>query len=391
MDHQGLRVADVRHVRQQLDRIDELPAGLQPALDAEADQPSVPFLQVFRRNGMAGIVRQSRIRHPVHQRMFLEPAGDFKGIFRMALLPQRQRLQPQQELVGVEGTERRADVAQQGHPHLQDKGHVPEPGHISERIPEHQPVIARIGLGELREFPVIPLEPARVHDHPADGGAVAADILRRGTGQDVDTVVERPDQPDADGVVRHHGDPVFMGDFRNRLEVRHVQLRVADRFHVDRPRPRRDRLAERLRIARVDEPDRPPQLGERVVEQLVGAAVEVVPRHDLVAQPRDRQQRERDGRLPRGDAQRGRSALDRGDALLEHVRRGVHQPRVDVTELLQREQVRGMLGALEHVGRGLVDRDRPRAGRRVGLLPRVQGQGVDSRCAHFRISYSFVF
>ena len=109
------------------------------------------------------------------------------------------------------------------------------------------------------------------------------------------------------------------------------------------------------------------------MEQLVGSAVEVVGRHDLVAQPRDREQGVRDRRLSRRDAQRAGSAFDRGDPLFEDVRRRVHQPRVDVAEFLQREQIRGVLRALEHVRGGLVDRDRARSRCRVGLLSSVQG------------------
>ena len=57
--------------------------------------------------------------------------------------------------------------------------------------------------------------------------------------------------------------------------------------------------------------------------------------------------------------------------LLEHVGRGVHQPRVDPAQLLQGEQVGGVFGALEHVAGGLMDGHGPRAGRRVGRLPGV--------------------
>ena len=50
----------------------------------------------------------------------------------------------------------------------------------------------------------------------------------------------------------------------------------------------------------------------------------------------------RDGEELRGVARRGRerrdAALERGDPLLEDVRRRVHDPRVDVPELLQREE-----------------------------------------------------
>ena len=110
------------------------------------------------------------------------------------------------------------------------------------------------------------------------------------------------------------------------------------------------------------------------MEELVGAAVKVVGRDDLVAHLRDVQQGQRGRRLPGRNAQRARAALDRGDALLEHVGGRVHDPRVDVAELLEGEQVRRVVGVFEDVGGRLVNRHGPRAGGRVGDLAGVQRQ-----------------
>ena len=163
-----------------------------------------------------------------------------------------------------------------------------------------------------------------------------------------------------------------MGDLRDGLEVGHVELGIADGFDVERAGLGGDGLAEGSRVARVDEFDRAAQLGERVVEELVGAAVEVVARHDFVAEAGDGQQGVGDGRLSGGDGEGAGAAFERRDALFEHVGRGVHQPRIDVAEFLQREKIRRVFRTLEHVGRGLVDGDRARSGRRIRLLSRMQ-------------------
>ena len=81
-----------------------------------------------------------------------------------------------------------------------------------------------------------------------------------------------------------------------------------------------------------------------------------------------------DGRLPGRHGQRAGPAFDRGDALLEDVGGRIHQARVDVPEFLQREQIGGVLGALEDVRRRLVDRHGARAGGRIGNLAGVQRQ-----------------
>ena len=82
------------------------------------------------------------------------------------------------------------------------------------------------------------------------------------------------------------------------------------------------------------------------------------------------EQGERLGGLAAGDQQRADAALERGDALLDRGLRRVHDPGVDVAELLEREQVRGVVGVVEGVGGGLVDRQGPGVGgARPGVWP----------------------
>ena len=73
-----------------------------------------------------------------------------------------------------------------------------------------------------------------------------------------------------------------------------------------------------------------------------------------------------------GDGERRRAAFERRDALLQHGAGRVADARVDVAERLQAEQRGGVVDVVEDEGRGLVDRRRARARRRVGL-----GAGVD--------------
>ena len=86
-------------------------------------------------------------------------------------------------------------------------------------------------------------------------------------------------------------------------------------------------------------------------------------------------QRECRRRLARSQRQSGRPTLEGGDALLEHVVGRVHDARIDVAELLQREQIARVLGVAELVGRRLIDRHRDRAGGRVGTPAGVQKHG----------------
>ena len=133
------------------------------------------------------------------------------------------------------------------------------------------------------------------------------------------------------------------------FKVRHVELRIADRFGINGFRARGNRFLKGREIVGRDEFDGDTQPGECVVKKVVRAAVEVVRRDDLVACLRDIQQRQRDGRLAAGDRQGPDAAVDGGDALLQHVGGRVHQAGVDVAELLQAEEIGGVLGVLELV------------------------------------------
>jgi hypothetical protein len=63
---------------------------------------------------------------------------------------------------------------------------------------------------------------------------VTADELGRGIHDDVNAVLERAQQVRRDGVVEDQRDGSGVRHLREALEVRHVELGVADRFSVDR-------------------------------------------------------------------------------------------------------------------------------------------------------------
>ena len=79
-----------------------------------------------------------------------------------------------------------------------------------------------------------------------------------------------------------------------------------------------------------------------------------------------------DAACPLAERQSRDAPFERGDALLEHVGGRIHDPGIDVAEFLEREQVGGVLGALELIGGGLVDRHRDGAGGRIGAPTGVQ-------------------
>ena len=96
---------------------------------------------------------------------------------------------------------------------------------------------------------------------------------------------------------------------------------------------------------------------------------------EIVAGVADVLHGEQRGRLARGERERGDAAFERGDALLEHRLGRVHDAGVDVAELLEREQVGRVLGRIELIGGGLIDRHRDRGGGRIGAIAGMQNDG----------------
>jgi hypothetical protein len=96
--------------------------------------------------------------------------------------------------------------------------------------------------------------------------------------------------------------------------------------------------------------------------------------HHVVARLQQRHERHRLGGHAAGRGDGGASAFERSHALLQRGHRGIGQPRIDVAEGLQVEQARGVLGAVEHEARRLVDGQGARAGGRIRDLAGVDGE-----------------
>ena len=80
-------------------------------------------------------------------------------------------------------------------------------------------------------------------------------------------------------------------------------------------------------------------------------------------------------RLAGRDAHRLHAAFEGGDAAVEHVGRRVADPAVAVAGRFEIEQGGAMLGAVEFIGGGLIDRHRNGAGRWVAVITAVHGDG----------------
>ena len=151
---------------------------------------------------------------------------------------------------------------------------------------------------------------------------------------------------------------------------------------------RSDGGAEAVEIARLDERGRDAEARQRVGEEIDAAAIERGRRDDMVAGAEQR----RDGKMHRRHAarraHRADAVFERRQPLFQHRRRRIGNARVDVAGALQVEQAGGMIGIVEHIRGGLIDRHRARARDRIGMLPGMQAQGLER--GRFRRGHAFL-
>ena len=163
-----------------------------------------------------------------------------------------------------------------------------------------------------------------------------------------------------------------MRDRRDLRNIENIHARIGDRFAIEHARIRPDGFTEILRIVGLDEGRLDSQPAKRNRELRNRPAIQGCGRHHMIARLHQAGEREELRRLPAGSGQRRHAAFERCHALLEDIGRGVHDARVNIAELLQPEQGGGMIGILEDERRRLIDRHGACAGRRIGLLPRMQ-------------------
>ena len=165
-------------------------------------------------------------------------------------------------------------------------------------------------------------------------------------------VLDRLRQDRRERVVDQQRQPELVGRIGDGPDVRDVEARVADRLDVEGPGPVVGQGGEVLGRVALDPSHLDPEAGQGVGEQVVGAAVQAGRADDVVAGTCQVEDRQGFRCLSAGQSEARHAALERRDALLEDVGGGIHDPGVDVPELLEREEPRGVAGVLEVVGAG---------------------------------------
>ena len=304
------------------------------------------------------------------------------GVLEMTLHAEAERLDPLQRQERVERRGGGAQVSKQLHASL-DRVRTG-----AERRVEGEAVIGRIGVDHAAVFAVCGVvEASALDDGAADRGGVAADELGGRVNDDVGAPLDR-----VDAIGRRHGvvdderNPEFMGERRDALDVEHVVSRVGEHLTEVRPGVLLGGVAPLIEVVGIlDEGHLDAELGQSVMQQVVGSAVQRRRRHEVLPRLHDVEDGQRRSRLPRGHRKRagqpdrrGERPFERGESGLENALGGVHETGVDVADLAEREKVGRMIGVTELIGGRLIDRHDRRASGRIRLLTGVDLPGLET-------------
>ena len=279
MDDQRFDVGDVGKQREDLQGVDEAEGLLLAALDLEGEDGAAAVREVLQVGRVVRVVRQGGVIDLGDLRVLRQEVDDLQGVRNVPLDAQGEGFQALQEDETADGRERGAGVAQQ------DGAGADDVGERAHGVGEDDPVVAVLGLRELREFARgLPVEAPGIDDYAADGGAVATDELGRGMDHDVGAVLDGPDEEGRrEGIVHDERDLVAVRDGRDLLDVDDVAVGVAEGLDEEEFRLGADRFFEIIEVDRIDEGGRDAVGDERVLQEVVGAAVDGLGRHDVVA------------------------------------------------------------------------------------------------------------
>ena len=390
VDDQALHVSDVGQQREDLQVVDELKGFLLAALDVEGEDGRTAVGEVLLVQGVVGMVGQAGMIDVGHLRVMVQELHDLLGVLVVAVQAQRQGLGALQQQPGVERADAGTGVTQD------DGADVGNKGGGAGSVHEANAVIAGVRLGESRELAAgLPVELAGIDDDAAQGGAVAADELGGGVNNNVSAVLNGADQVrGAEGVVDDQGQAVLVGNLGNGVNVGNVRVGVAQGLQVDGAGVLLDGVLDLGQIVGIHKGGGHAESGQGVLQQVGGAAVDGLLGNDVAAVLGQGLDGVVDGGGAGSHSQGSHAALKGCDALLEHILGGVGQTAVNVAGVLQVEAVSGVLGVMEHVGSGLVNRHGAGIGDGVSLLLAnmpLQGLKMVFTLAHDKILISVIY
>ncbi|MGY3354738.1 hypothetical protein ACVWZK_001401 [Bradyrhizobium sp. GM0.4] len=225
-----------------------------------------------------------------------------------------------------------------------------------------------------------PGEISGVDDGAAERGAVTAQKLGQRMHGDVGAVIERLEQDGrCNGIVDDQRHAVGVGDLRQCFDVADIAGGIADGFGEHGAGVLVDQPFDCLGLVALGEAAGDALPRQDVREQRMRGAIELRHGNDVAAVIGDVDEGEMQRGLPGRDRKRADAALELRDTLFQHRAGRIGDAAVAIAFGLEIEERRAVIGAVEGVGCGLVDRHGNRVRGGFGL---VAGVNSDRLVAH---------
>lgn len=362
VNHEALHVGNISKQAEDLQAIDELEGFFLTALDVEGENGTAAIREVLLVKFVVRMVREARVAHAGNLRVLGEEFDDLLGVFHVAVQAEGKRLDTLQQEEGVERRNSGTLVAEEDGAHVD---HVSGCARRGERN-----TVARVHFGELRELAgCSPVELAAIHDDTAESRAVATDELGSGMHHNVGTVFKRTNQiRRTEGIVDHQRNLVLVSNLGDSIDIRDIGMRVAERFDKDKLRVFLDSGFDSLQVMGIYESGFDTKVAERVLQQVESTAVNSALGNHVITLASESRDGISNSSGARSNSQSGNATFEGGDTFFEHTLSGVVDTAINVTRILQGKTVGSMLRVMEHVRRGLVNRNGARIGCGVCLF-----------------------
>ena len=151
------------------------------------------------------------------------------------------------------------------------------------------------------------------------------------------------------GIIYHERYSILMRDIRHSTYIESIQARVTHRFGIDDFGAIIDSCTEVFRIAAINKANGDTKFRQRIVEEIICAAIETGRRYDLVAQSGNIQNRQCFRRLSGCRGQRTNASFKSRYTALKSVLGRVHNACIDVTKLFQGKEICCMFWTIKDI------------------------------------------
>ena len=159
----------------------------------------------------------------------------------------------------------------------------------------------------------------------------------------------------AESVIDDEGYAVLVSYSSYAFDVEYVGVRVAESLGIYNLCVGLDGSLEGFEVIHIDNRIADALCGQRVGDEVVRTAIEVVGCDDMVAILHNVLQGVGNGSSTRCYGKTCHTTFEGCDTILKHTLRRVRQTTVDITGITQSETVGGVLRVVEHIAGGLVD------------------------------------